>query len=171
MGQRSIIGHVSANDTLSITTVHWATILDATIGHYLASSRKDGVALEDSLNEIFTAVLKNRHISSLEIYDEDQDEERTVLGHGVGIIYGDNEGSTAHPASLLYKLLEEHLNLGSIAAISFEKEPEIVQFYWWDDDRTKLETAQLTAGELAEFYSDLMEEGSQLMPTLNGRSR
>lgn len=172
MGQRSAFFFVQDNGNVQATSIHWSTIPDATMGHFFASNRRDGIAPKDSLKQIVNAMSKQLHISSLEIQDKsskffDNNQEAIELGHDVALVSPQGTSPNEFHRAGVEKEMFEYLDGGSVGITTYESSPELVKFYWIDDNTGNMDSVELTVTELADFYENLMTE-EKLMP-INGR--
>lgn len=167
MGQRSAFFFANKNGTVKATSIHWATIPDATMGHFFASNRRDGITPEDSLKSIITAMSFQQHISALEIQDKsseyfDKNQKAVELGHDVALVAPQGDKPNTFHKSAIDSEMREYLDAGSVGIVTYETSPELVKFYWIG--RSGMMTSkEFTVTELADFYENLMTE-EKLMP-------
>lgn len=151
MGMRAGIIYKDSNGTSHLTSIQWSTMIDRTLGHFIAQSQ----APEADVKDLFKMITRNfGHIGSLEIVrNEDVMEEQDRL---YGTIY-------AHSVMEKFKsqfnnvedAIDSHLNGGSIGAIFDEAHPERITFYFDNPVTDELEMRNCSIQALGKFYSDV----------------
>lgn len=167
MSMSAALFNIKEDGTAQKVTLHWSTVLDATFGHFIASSRHDGIAPKDALRTLVEASFAHHHLSNIEIADPELAESRNFIsiGYGVRLVapYGDKpeELDEADVDSEMLSELEE----GSIGAVAYEEFPELVTFCWINPVKHDLDSFTININKLADFYENLESE-QKLMPIL-----
>ena len=155
MGMRATFAHRNVAGEVALTSIHWSTVIDATLGLYLNTAKNDGVELREAMGELVSAMSDYGHISAFQFDKEAKlNANDHALPHGAHLamvqhLDGPERLSRATDTSAMTYSLDGD----SLGLIYDESHPERVTFYWRDYDTTSgLRRRTVTLEELAAHY-------------------
>lgn len=173
MGMRATIGYVQNDGKTSVVSVQWSTVLDRTLGHFIADAMKSGDDVHEKLREFFSGVTKNGHISSVDIDFTLSDGDRQWMGKcetygplvvsGIqGVFKGDRDFYNSESDVPGGSIENYHLDSGSIGAVYREKDPNRIEFFWNNNLTGEVEKRYCGIDPLARFYNNVEKNQSKL---------
>lgn len=153
MGMRAGIIYKNIEGKSFLTTVHWSTRIDMTLGHYISQSDNPG----SDVKELFETITQNyHHISALEI--DNTPAEKYDVSFGVVKVVDPSKHYKNTLKNSTYKdprnAMDDCLNAGSIGVMYDEKHSDRVTFYFESPDG-EIETKNSSLSALGKFYKNV----------------
>lgn len=161
MGMRASIAYVSKDKTVRMTTVQWSTMIDQTLGYFIAECQRDGLDYEmEVMNLLRTITRDYEHISALNFndapssYGTNKRYLHNIVAESVCNVDSDYDNLYASAKNIPGGIYDYHLDSGSIGVVYRENAPDKLEFFW--DDDNKIATRKCSMKSLGHFYKDYL---------------